>query len=42
VRGESKMNGAIVRESLVRVSVWGLSHRTQQVSRALGRSKVST
>ncbi|WP_426560339.1 polyprenol monophosphomannose synthase [Angustibacter sp. McL0619] len=42
VRGESKMNGSIVRESLVRVSVWGLSHRTRQVSQALGRSKAVT
>ncbi|GAB3590899.1 polyprenol monophosphomannose synthase [Angustibacter peucedani] len=38
-RGESKMSGAIVRESLVRVSAWGLAHRARQVSGALGRAR---
>ncbi len=38
VRGESKMSGAIVRESLVRVTVWGLAHRGAQLS-ALARAR---
>jgi dolichol-phosphate mannosyltransferase len=29
-RGQSKMSGAIVRESLVRVSAWGVRHRLHQ------------
>jgi glycosyltransferase involved in cell wall biosynthesis len=35
VRGHSKMNGSIVRESLVRVTAWGVSHRAQQVGDVL-------
>jgi dolichol-phosphate mannosyltransferase len=35
VRGESKMSGAIVREALVRVTQWGIAHRTDQVRAAL-------
>jgi glycosyltransferase involved in cell wall biosynthesis len=31
VHGRSKMSGSIVRESLVRVTAWGVSHRTAQV-----------
>ncbi|SNC60004.1 dolichol-phosphate mannosyltransferase [Kytococcus aerolatus] len=34
-RGNSKMNGDIVRESLVRVSRWAVEHRLGQVRRAL-------
>jgi dolichol-phosphate mannosyltransferase len=30
-RGESKMSGAIVREALLRVTVWGARHRWQQL-----------
>ncbi len=35
-RGESKMSGAIVRESLVRVSAWGLRHRLRQARAMVG------
>jgi len=40
-RGESKMDGAIVREAFVRVGGWGLRHRGRQLSGALrkGRSR---
>jgi dolichol-phosphate mannosyltransferase len=31
VRGDSKMNGSIVRESLLRVTEWGVKHRLEQV-----------
>jgi len=31
VHGRSKMSGAIVRESLVRITAWGLAHRTRQL-----------
>jgi glycosyltransferase involved in cell wall biosynthesis len=31
VHGRSKMSGSIVRESLVRVTAWGVTHRTAQV-----------
>lgn len=34
--GVSKMSSAIVREALVKVTLWGLSHRTQQLRRMLG------
>lgn len=34
--GASKMSSGIVREALVRVTLWGLSHRAQQVLGALG------
>jgi dolichol-phosphate mannosyltransferase len=37
--GSSKMSGAIVRESLWRVSVWGAAHRTAQVREALHRRR---
>lgn len=33
--GASKMSGAIVREALVKVTAWGLQHRTQQLFGAL-------
>ncbi|MEJ7705854.1 MAG: polyprenol monophosphomannose synthase [Nocardioidaceae bacterium] len=33
--GESKMNAAIVRESLVKVTRWGVEHRIEQVRAAL-------
>jgi dolichol-phosphate mannosyltransferase len=36
VRGNSKMSGSIVRESLTRVTRWGIRHRAQQL-RALTR-----
>jgi dolichol-phosphate mannosyltransferase len=32
-QGESKMDGAIVREAFVRVAQWGVAHRTQQLRR---------
>jgi dolichol-phosphate mannosyltransferase len=35
--GTSKMNGAIVREALWRVTVWGVTHRLAQLRRMLGR-----
>ena len=35
--GESKMSRRIVQEALWKVTVWGLSHRAQQVRRALVR-----
>jgi dolichol-phosphate mannosyltransferase len=35
-RGRSKMSGAIVREALVNVTVWGLAYRARQLS-GLGR-----
>jgi dolichol-phosphate mannosyltransferase len=38
-RGESKMSGAIVRESLVRVTSWGIAHRAGQARRALARAR---
>ncbi len=31
VHGESKMTGSIVREALVRVTQWGMQHRTRQL-----------
>lgn len=34
-RGDSKMSGAIVREALVNVTAWGLTHRARQLSGAL-------
>ena len=37
-RGDSKMSGAIVRESLTRVTRWGVRHRAQQL-RALVRAR---
>lgn len=36
VEGSSKMSGAIVQEALVRVTVWGLQRRAQQVLGLLG------
>jgi dolichol-phosphate mannosyltransferase len=36
-RGESKMSGAIVREALLRVTVWGARHRWQQLRGAASR-----
>jgi len=41
-RGQSKMSGSIVRESLVKVSAWGLSHRGQQLNRALRGGRAAT
>jgi glycosyltransferase involved in cell wall biosynthesis len=38
VRGDSKMSGSIVRESLTRVTVWGLRHRGEQLA-ALARRR---
>jgi dolichol-phosphate mannosyltransferase len=37
--GESKMSGAIVRESLVKVTQWGLRHRLEQARRPLARTR---
>jgi len=39
-RGESKMDGAIVREALIRVTEWGAAHRSSQIRAAMRRSKV--
>ena len=39
VRGDSKMSGAVARESLQRITAWGLRERLHQVRRALGRSR---
>jgi len=36
-RGTSKMTGAIVREALWRVTVWGVAHRAAQLRARLGR-----
>ena len=41
-RGTSKMSGAIVRESLWRVSVWGAGHRAAQVRNLVRRRRGST
>ena len=38
-RGESKMSNQIVREALVRVTRWGLAHRTEQVRTRLARRR---
>ena len=34
--GDSKMNGDIVREAMVRVGQWGVKHRAAQLGRLLG------
>jgi dolichol-phosphate mannosyltransferase len=39
VRGNSKMSGSIVRESLVRITQWGVRHRAEQVRGLVGRSR---
>jgi dolichol-phosphate mannosyltransferase len=39
VRGESKMSGAIVREALIKVTQWGVAHRTDQVRTAVRRRR---
>jgi dolichol-phosphate mannosyltransferase len=39
VRGESKMSGAIVREALVKVTQWGVAHRSDQVLSAVRRRR---
>jgi dolichol-phosphate mannosyltransferase len=39
VRGESKMSGAIVREALVKVTQWGVAHRSDQVLAAVRRRR---
>jgi dolichol-phosphate mannosyltransferase len=41
-RGQSKMNGTIVRESLVRVSAWGARHRVRQARQLLARARRAT
>lgn len=41
-RGTSKMSGAIVRESLWRVSVWGVGHRAAQVRKLVRRRRGAT
>lgn len=38
-RGESKMDGAIVREAFLRVGGWGLRHRGRQLGGALRKSR---
>lgn len=35
--GESKMSGAIIREAMLRVGVWGTQHRLGQLRRLLRR-----
>ncbi|SEI85117.1 dolichol-phosphate mannosyltransferase [Demequina mangrovi] len=35
--GESKMSGAIIREALLKVTVWGVAHRARQVLGAVRR-----
>ncbi|WP_209021799.1 polyprenol monophosphomannose synthase [Nocardioides sp. 503] len=37
VRGDSKMTGDVARESLLRITQWGVAERTQQVRRAVRR-----
>jgi len=37
VRGDSKMSGAVARESLRRITVWGFTVRARQVRRAVRR-----
>jgi dolichol-phosphate mannosyltransferase len=37
VRGDSKMSGSIVRESLTKVTQWGIRHRAQQLRGLVGR-----
>ena len=37
--GESKMSGGIVREALLKVTVWGAAHRLQQVKGLFGLGK---
>ncbi len=39
VRGDSKMSGAVARESLQRITVWGLHERVEQVRRAVRRAR---
>jgi dolichol-phosphate mannosyltransferase len=41
--GESKMSGGIVREALLKVTVWGAAHRLQQLKGlfGLGRPKAT-
>ena len=39
VRGDSKMSGAVARESLQRITVWGLQERVEQVRRAVRRAR---
>ena len=41
VRGDSKMSGSIVRESLVRVTEWGARHRLEQVRGLARRGRTS-
>ena len=41
VRGDSKMSGSIVRESLLRVTEWGVKHRLGQI-RGLTRRRSAT
>ena len=36
--GTSKMSGGIVREALLKVTLWGTAHRWHQVTRGLGRN----
>ena len=40
-RGESKMSGNVVREALVRVTGWGLAHRTGQLKQLARRRPAS-
>ena len=39
VRGDSKMTPDVARESLVRITQWGLTDRARQVRRALERRR---
>ena len=38
-RGESKMDGTIVREALTRVTQWGVAHRRAQLRAAMYRKR---
>lgn len=37
--GDSKMDGDVVRESMQRITGWGVQHRREQLARALGRDR---
>ena len=39
VHGESKMNGDIVREALVKITQWGIAHRLRQITSRLRSSR---
>jgi dolichol-phosphate mannosyltransferase len=41
-RGNSKMNGSIVRESLTRVTLWGARHRADQLKALTRRGSAAS